>query len=417
MSTMISNYLQRRAVSGPWRLDWPADVSPAHAVVIPALAESAGLFDTLGDLRVAAEHTRALTLAIVVVNNRAPDRATAAWIADNTATLARLRPLAEESRNWLHLRLGFVDASAPGLELGPRDGVGMARKIGLDLALGVLHGAGRPLAGLISLDADTRVNPGYLAALHAFFDAQNRWGVVLPFRHAIPEDAIARAAILRYELHLLLYALGLAQAGSPYGFTAVGSAMACTPTAYAAVSGMRRSQAGEDFYFLQQLAKTGPIAQCTATTVRPAPRVSERVPFGTGRAMATPDMGPCAETYAPECYAILGAWLRQFEPAQTGSALRDQAHPTLDAFLGDNGFDAAWARMQANSRDARQATAQFHQWFDGFRTLKAIHHLRDHGYPNVPVETAARALLPATAPETPLEALREAALRAVFEMR
>lgn len=389
-------------------MEWTEDLAPDHAIVIPALAESGRLSCTLDDLRTAAQQANAPTLAVVVVNNRPPGHAPESWRQDNQQTLARLRPLVQASRAWPALRLAVVDAASPGLEIGPRDGVGMARKIGLDLALAVLHKAQRPAGALISLDADTRVDPNYLAALRAFFNTP-RWGVILPFRHRLPKDTEARDAIIRYELHLLCYALGLARAGSPYGFTTIGSAMACTATAYAAVTGMRRSQAGEDFYFLQQLAKTGPIDLCTATTVRPAARTSSRVPFGTGRAMATPHQGPCVETYAPETYAIIGAWLGAFSPVHSGTTLRERAHPALDEFLCANDFDTAWERIHANSRDTRQNTGQFHRWFDGFRTLKAIHHLRDHGYPNVPIQTTAAELFPGATHETPLEELREIA--------
>jgi hypothetical protein len=416
MNDPIEKYLHRHAAREPWRLEWPGDAPVAHAVVIPALAESAGLFDTLDGLRVAAARTPALTLAIVVVNNRPPGHAPAEWILDNQATLARLRPLVEESRGWEGLRLGIADAASPGLELAPRDGVGMARKIGLDLALGVLHRAGRPTGALISLDADTQTDAHYLTALHAFFDTAPRWGAVVPFRHVLSEAPEAQEAMLRYELHLLLHALGLARAGSPYGFPAIGSAMACTASAYAAVSGMRRCQAGEDFYFLQQLAKTGPIALCGGTTVQPAPRVSARVPFGTGRAMATPEEGPCAQTYAPGNYAVIGSWLAQFDAEQSGAELRNAAAPALAEFLGTQDFDTSWQRIQANSRTTAQATAQFHRWFDGFRTLKAIHHLRDRGLPNVPVEAAAQAMLPELPTDAPLSCLRDHAQTSMEDM-
>jgi len=52
--------------------------------------------------------------------------------------------------------------------------------------------------------------------------------------------------------------------------------IACTAQAYIAVGGMVRRQAGEDFYFLQKLAKRGPIHEIADTTVRPSPRRSDR---------------------------------------------------------------------------------------------------------------------------------------------
>jgi len=54
--------------------------------------------------------------------------------------------------------------------------------------------------------------------------------------------------------------------------------MICTVDSYIAVRGMNRREAGEDFYFLNKLAKLGDIGQIHATTVYPSARPSRRVP-------------------------------------------------------------------------------------------------------------------------------------------
>ena len=81
------------------------------------------------------------------------------------------------------------------------------------------------------------------------------------------------------------YVIGLSYAGSPYAFHAIGSTMSCTAEAYAAVRGMNRRTAAEDFHFLDKLAKLGRIGHIEKTTVFPSPRTSHRVPFGTGQRM------------------------------------------------------------------------------------------------------------------------------------
>ncbi len=45
---------------------------------------------------------------------------------------------------------------------------------------------------------------------------------------------------------------------------------------------MNRRQAGEDFYFIQKLVPAGGYFNLNLTTVFPSPRISSRVPFGTG---------------------------------------------------------------------------------------------------------------------------------------
>ena len=48
---------------------------------------------------------------------------------------------------------------------------------------------------------------------------------------------------------------------------------------------MNKRKAGEDFYFMQKFIQLGPIYELNSTCVYPSPRVSDRVPFGTGRAI------------------------------------------------------------------------------------------------------------------------------------
>ena len=153
-----------------------------------------------------------------------------------------------------------------------------------DAFLRILSGQRRLTAPLICLDGDTRVDARYLSVLHGFFEAPaSRWACVLPYAHPIEGTQQEQAAILCYELYLRYHSLHLSWAGSPYSYHTIGSTMGCTAAAYAAVSGMNRRQAGEDFYYLQQLAKTGAVDRVEGTLVQPSSRASHRAPFGTGR--------------------------------------------------------------------------------------------------------------------------------------
>ncbi len=78
------------------------------------------------------------------------------------------------------LRVAFIDASSPGLEIPDRDGgVGTARKIGMDAALGII-GTGATGGGVICcLDADTLVEENYLSAVRTYFaETENPAAVV-----------------------------------------------------------------------------------------------------------------------------------------------------------------------------------------------------------------------------------------------
>lgn len=388
----------------------------SRAVVIPALAERDSLFATLADLARQPGPERSGTLVLVVVNNRRPPLEDPADIRNNRETLEILSALIGggepghgipglakdlESLRRSPLRLAAIDASSPGFEIPDRDGVGLARKIGLDRALSLLDGGREDGGILVCLDADTRVDPRYLSAVGAFFARMEAPAGIVDFAHQETEDPVLRRAILRYEVFLRAYVLGLRWAGSPYAFHTVGSTIACTGIAYAAVRGMSRRRAGEDFYFLNKLSKLGPVGRIGGTLVRPSPRPSLRVPFGTGRRMALALSGEesaAGDLYAPEVFRVLRDWIGLVEegPDRPGEAWIGPAcriHPVLARFLEEQGFPRAWESIRRQAPGPAHLRRQFHGWFDAFRTLRAVHALRDGGLPNVSLLEGAERLL------------------------
>lgn len=381
-------YLRKRAMHREW--PWISGnlrvAGLTQAVVIPVLAESANLFHTLGDLAANPSELLEKTLVLCVVNNREPERAGAGDCEDNQRVLDSLPDFAAAHPS---LRMAWIDAASEGRELGPKDGVGLARKIGLDWALGILWESQTTTNGtLISLDADTRVPSDYLGAIAGFFQSPARWAAVVDYAHPVdgPDEEVR--AILSYELFLRYQELAWRFAESPYAYPAIGSTMICTCEAYVASGGMNRRQAGEDFYFLQQLAKTGRVDRIRDTVVCPSGRASHRVPFGTGRKVGSfpGDEDDAYLTYHPETWRILRDWLRSVQSDLDGSgdlliARANAIAPELSAWLQAQEFSAAWERILQHARSPQQRQRQFHSWFDAFRTLMLTHHLRDHGYP------------------------------------
>jgi hypothetical protein len=379
----ITRYLRSRAIQGPWRLNDEPSGGFAGAVVIPALAESANLFATLRSLAENPPEFLSRMLVLVVVNHRedAPDE-------DKSDNLRTLEILSAGDSQLTRLNLAWVDAASHGLELPlKKGGVGLARKIGFDLALSLLDfTASNPF--LAALDADTLVQPDYLPALADHFLSAAEGGAVIPFAHQEGGSPVETEAIRKYEIFLRSYVLGLSTAGSPYAFHTVGSAMACTAGAYAGMGGMNTRAAAEDFYFLQQLKKTVGIAQVRGTVVRPSARASHRVPFGTGRSITRVLAGDedAVLFYRPECFEILKRWLSLVadNPDAAGKCLRtlaDEISPALGGYLDDIRFVVAWEKLRGNSTGRLGLLAAFHSWFDALRTLRLIHHLSDGSLP------------------------------------
>ena len=176
--------------------------------------------------------------------------------------------------------------------------------------------------------------------------------------------------------------LGLSRACSPYAFHTVGSAMACLAESYCRMGGMNLRVAGEDFYFLQHLAKTGGISQVKGTVVYPSARASHRVPFGTGRSISRL-LGKDEEAvlfYQKDCFHILGEWLTLIaQNLQSGGeeirARSERISPHLAEYLDRIGFITVWNKLRKNFRDPSNRMAGFHGWFDGLKTMKLIHYL------------------------------------------
>jgi len=384
----LAKYLAGRAITSPWSIEGCPGGKNAGCVVIPALGESLRLFTTLDSLAANPPEFLAEFLVVVVVNHR--EDATEPEKRDNRETLERLR------RRGIALRLALIDAASPGLELPAKTGgVGLARRIGMDLALPLLA----PGAVMVCLDADTLVEPGYLRAIRDHFAGNPAGGAVIPFCHQKGESAGEERAITLYELYLRHYVLGLEKAGSPYAFHCVGSAMACTAAAYLKMGGMNARCAGEDFYFLQQLKRTSGIAQLAGTVVHPAARSSHRVPFGTGKSISRIlELGEESQSfYRADCFRILGEWLGAVEAGTALSggellAASAQLDPELAFFLEQARFATVWDRLRANSGGPEALKVAFHGWFDALKTVRLIHHL-SLSYPRCGADAALPELL------------------------
>ena len=183
------------------------------------------------------------------------------------------------------LPIHVVDRSSRGNGwLSGKGGVGRARKTVMDQ----ICESSDASDVIVCIDADTLCDSTYLSAvIQAFEKAPQAYALSAPYYHSLTQDDLLDRAILRYECWLRYFAINLWRIKSPYAFTAMGSAMAVPVWAYQKVGGMPPREAAEDFYFLQNLRKRGPLIHWCDARVYPSARLSGRVPFGTGAAMTT----------------------------------------------------------------------------------------------------------------------------------
>ena len=378
--------------------------SAQHIVVIPAHNESSAFFQGIQPalVRVTAQGERALCIVVVNATDAqdAKSQTRNQSLIDTLTTKTAAVPIHTQNETpcWYgqdeKFDLIVLDRNREGYQLPRHEGVGLARKIGGDLALAVIH-AGISDARLIHMtDCDVQLPTEYFAATAQPSSA----ALIYPFLHEPCGEALIDEAHARYEAYLRYYTLGLQYAGSPYGFHTIGSCMAIKPAAYAGVRGVPKRQAGEDFYLLNKLAKLGSIETAISSPITIRARHSQRVPFGTGR--ATHDIAKNIEAYRiydPRVFDLLKTWLSALSviegvpPSCAYDTVWCQASKQLTPKDRDR-FKKALASIDA-SQALRQAAAQsdvmsvrekwISDWFDAFRTLKLIHALRDEGFVDV----------------------------------
>lgn len=264
--------------------------------------------------------------------------------------------------------VSVIDHCTPGNGWnGKKHGVGWARKTLMD-AIDKVAG---PKDIIISLDADTTFGENYFSSVAGTFAAHpDAVALAVPYYHKLVEDERANRAMLRYEIYMRYYSLNLWRTGSPYTFTALGSAMAVPVWAYRAVRGMTPKMSGEDFYFLQKLRKFGKMIFHNPEKVYPAARFSDRVYFGTGPAMIRGDQGDW------ESYPFYS--LHYFDEIRnTADLFPAFFHQTKDTVVVDflrrilNEQDP-FSQLRENFKDQATFIRACHEKFDGLRVLQFL---------------------------------------------
>jgi len=278
-------------------------------------------------------------------------------------------------------------------------GVGMARKIGMDEAVRRFEKVGNHNGIIACFDADSSCDVNYLTALEEHFNThQNTPGCSIQFKHptfGTEYEPYTYLGIKYYELHLRYYNQAMRSAGFPHAFHTVGSAMAVRANAYQKQGGMNRRKAGEDFYFLHKIISLGNFTELNSTCVYPSPRPSNRVPFGTGKAindyLKNPQKG--FFTYNPKAFDYLDIFFKNipefyFTTPELVTLGGDIPYVMID-FLNAYFFDERILEIKRNSSGVHSFEKRFFRWFNAFMILKFVHFVRDNAHPNLRVERAA----------------------------
>jgi hypothetical protein len=267
-------------------------------------------------------------------------------------------------------------------------GVGLARKLVMDLAILRLNQLDKSNGLIFSLDADTIVPENYLSEIHSIYKKKPQTNCfVFNFAHAVSgndyDAEVYRAAAL-YELHLRYYKQILQSIGFPYYQFTIGSCFAVCASAYTKSGGMNKRKAGEDFYFLQKVFMLGNIEFVRNVILQPSSRKSDRVPFGTGAAINKIVGSETSEynSYHPELFNALKQLFELLPDFYSGDRENIEAKSCklsliLKEFLEMNDYLKNIEQAKQNTASLQSFIKRFYTWFDAFKVMKFLNFARE----------------------------------------
>ncbi len=390
---MLNSYLRKYGIR-PALFDTFPSENLGIAVVIPACNEI-DIHQSLSSLYNCKRPDCAVEV-IVIVN--ASESAGAEIVAQNCKTYRACKSWEAHNddsfRVFVHMENDMPKKHA---------GVGLARKMGMDEAVRRFELIGNKNGVIVCFDADSQCEGNYLEEIYAHFRINpDTPGCSIQFKHPTFGGEFSSKnylGITYYELHLRYYNQALRATGFPHAFHTVGSSMAVRSIAYQKQGGMNRRQAGEDFYFLHKIIGLGNFTELNTTYVIPSPRPSDRVPFGTGKAINDYLKSPNKIYYSYNLNAF--KYLKIFFKNIPEFYINTPSLVTLGGvipyvmidFLNAYFFDERMEEIKRNSSGFNSFEKRFYRWFNAFMVLKFVHFVRDNAHPNVNVERAAFDLL------------------------
>lgn len=332
----------------------------AHiAVALPVMGELDNITPMLDQLR--QQSHKAFTLYVCVNQPEGDD----CYFAENQKTLQLLNAVED-------IDIVVIDRSSAGKGwMGKKKGVGWARK---ELFSRIMDECDNQEL-IISMDADTAFSPTYLESVVTAMNHHPEWsGLCIPYYHPLSGNEAQDRAMLRYECYMRHYLINLLLIGSPYAFSALGSAMAFPLWAYRRVGGITPLQGGEDFYLMQKFCKTGIIGKQFNECVRPQGRRSNRVPFGTGPAIAKgiDSMTNSYPFYPEEGFKAVGSTF-----ALIPDLYEQDVETPMSAFLREQlKEEDLWSPLRKNFKTKELFSHAVQERIDGLRILqylKTIH--------------------------------------------
>lgn len=277
-------------------------------------------------------------------------------------------------------------------------GVGYARKILMDTALKIFTEINYD-GIIVNTDADCLFTKNYIQEIETSFENSSAKHGIVHFEHRIKteENDVLVKAITEYELHLRYYKQALQWANYPKVIHTIGSCMICRASLYALEGGMNKRKAGEDFYFMNKLAKNHKFIEVNNASVLPSCRTSDRVPFGTGKAMNNyiKEKTEIFKSYDFNCFVQLKEFIEKINLLYENnfSSLENEIDILTYQFFKNINIEETIVKIKNESKNIESFKKKFFYWFDHLKALQFIHYFTDNKYNKTNIDIASIDLL------------------------
>ena len=382
-----AHYFERYKALPPFFYDEP-DKELRIVVIIPCIDDDF-IFNTLDSLDSADTIDAKIE---VIVNVNSGENTPGDIIERNRIIFGGLKQKAESGyyRNFRLLPM-IVEGTVK-----KKSGVGFARKTAMDEAVRRFAAVNNPDGLIVSLDADTVVSGKYFQEIERAMCDDSFGCFTFQFKHnndmdVYPEDVIN--ACKMYEIYLRYYRLSLKTFDFPFAIHTIGSCFAIRAEAYIKLGGMTPRQGGEDFYFLQKAVKMHPVYEVREPIVFPSPRVSHRVPFGTGPSVHQIIEKGGYEVYNPMLFGLLKDFYELF-PALEQADIENKIPAEIMHYIGRENFDSKLSECRTYSSSSKAFVKRMFDNYDAFFIVKFLNTFNNSSYyPPVDVLKASEKLL------------------------
>jgi len=258
-------------------------------------------------------------------------------------------------------------------------GVGNARKTGMDEAVRRFAAIDKNNGIIVSLDSDCLVAKNYFTEIEKYFINNSKSDCcTINFQHNFDKNLYSEQEIYAcqlYETYLRYFRLSLAATGFPYCFHTIGSCFAVKALCYTKLGGMARLQAGEDFYFLHKAAQATTVGRIDEKIVFPAPRISDRVLFGTGKAIQKIIENEHYKVYNFELFLILKSFFEIFEQIFETKTINLIIIPQeIINFLTEKKLLEIFNETITNTKHKEQFIKRLYSKFDAFFVIRFLNY-------------------------------------------